>query len=132
LSAPVKLEELLLAPAERADVIVDFSDCKGKHLILRNDAPVPFPTGTPADPETTGQIMEFRVVLPLKGKDVSFLPDQLCPVIPIPENLAKVRRDFVMTVRRDQYGRLVFLLNGKSWQEPVTEKPQRGWWRSGT
>jgi spore coat protein A len=126
LSAPVKLEELLLAPAERADVIVDFSDCKGKHLILRNDAPVPFPTGTPADPETTGQIMEFRVVLPLKGKDVSFLPDQLCPVIPIPENLAKVRRDFVMTVRRDQYGRLVFLLNGKSWQEPVTEKPQRG------
>ena len=103
---------------------VDFSDCKGNTLSSR--CAVPFPTGTPADPETTGQIMEFRVVLPLKGKDVSFLPDQLCPVIPIPENLAKVRRDFVMTVRRDQYGRLVFLLNGKSWQEPVTEKPQRG------
>jgi FtsP/CotA-like multicopper oxidase with cupredoxin domain len=34
---------LLLAPAERADVIVDFSDYAGQTLILYNDAPAAFP-----------------------------------------------------------------------------------------
>jgi FtsP/CotA-like multicopper oxidase with cupredoxin domain len=34
---------LLLAPAERADVIVDFSRFRGKTLILYNDAPAAFP-----------------------------------------------------------------------------------------
>ena len=34
---------LLVAPAERADVIVDFSKFKGKTLILYNDAPAAFP-----------------------------------------------------------------------------------------
>jgi spore coat protein A len=37
---------LLLAPAERADVIIDFSDVPvGSRLILYNDAPAPFPMG---------------------------------------------------------------------------------------
>jgi FtsP/CotA-like multicopper oxidase with cupredoxin domain len=34
---------LLLAPAERADVVVDFSQFRGKTLILYNDAPAAFP-----------------------------------------------------------------------------------------
>jgi FtsP/CotA-like multicopper oxidase with cupredoxin domain len=34
---------LLLAPAERADVVVDFSAFRGKTLILYNDAPAAFP-----------------------------------------------------------------------------------------
>jgi spore coat protein A len=40
---------LLLAPAERADLVVDFSDVPaGSILILYNDAPAPFPMGDPA------------------------------------------------------------------------------------
>ncbi len=39
----VDLHALLLAPAERADVIVDFSRFAGKTLILYNDAPAAFP-----------------------------------------------------------------------------------------
>ncbi len=38
---------LLLAPAERADVIIDFTGCDGKEYILYNDAPGPFPAGPP-------------------------------------------------------------------------------------
>ncbi len=38
---------LLLAPAERADVIVDFSAYAGKTLILYNDAPAAFPARDP-------------------------------------------------------------------------------------
>lgn len=52
---------LLLAPAERAYVIVDFSQCQpGDRLILYNDAPAPFPGGDSrndyftGDPDQTG------------------------------------------------------------------------------
>ena len=41
----VDKHSLLLAPAERADVIVDFSKFAGKTLILYNDAPAAFPPG---------------------------------------------------------------------------------------
>jgi len=39
----VDLFSLLLAPAERADVVVDFSQFAGQTLILYNDAPAAFP-----------------------------------------------------------------------------------------
>jgi FtsP/CotA-like multicopper oxidase with cupredoxin domain len=39
----VDKHSLLLAPAERADVVVDFSKFAGKTLILYNDAPAAFP-----------------------------------------------------------------------------------------
>ena len=38
---------LMLGPAERADVIVDFSQFAGKTLILYNDAPAPWPALDP-------------------------------------------------------------------------------------
>ncbi len=43
----VDQHSLLLAPAERADVIVDFSSYRGKTLILYNDAPAAFPGRIP-------------------------------------------------------------------------------------
>ncbi|HEX3089457.1 MAG TPA: multicopper oxidase domain-containing protein, partial [Ilumatobacteraceae bacterium] len=45
---------LLLAPAERADVIVDFSQFRGKTLILYNDAPAAFPARVPGYDYYTG------------------------------------------------------------------------------
>jgi FtsP/CotA-like multicopper oxidase with cupredoxin domain len=39
----VDQHSLMLAPAERADVIVDFSQFRGKTLILYNDAPAAYP-----------------------------------------------------------------------------------------
>ncbi len=50
----------MLGPAERADVIVDFSNFAGKTLILYNDAPAPWPALDPHydyytnDPDNTG------------------------------------------------------------------------------
>jgi FtsP/CotA-like multicopper oxidase with cupredoxin domain len=52
---------LFLGPAERADVLVDFSQFAGKTLIVYNDAPAPVPAGDPrndyytADPDNTFQ-----------------------------------------------------------------------------
>jgi len=45
----VDLHTMLLGPAERADVILDFSQYAGKTLILYNDAPTAFPA---LDPRT--------------------------------------------------------------------------------
>jgi FtsP/CotA-like multicopper oxidase with cupredoxin domain len=50
----VDLHSLLLAPAERADVIVDFSQFAGKTLILYNDAPAAFPARIPSYDYYTG------------------------------------------------------------------------------
>jgi FtsP/CotA-like multicopper oxidase with cupredoxin domain len=50
----VDQHSLLLGPAERADVIVDFSKFAGKTLILYNDAPAAFPARDPRYDYYTG------------------------------------------------------------------------------
>ncbi len=65
LDAPVPLTSLLIAPGERADVIVDFAAFPNSNILLTNNAKAPFPNGAPADPQTVGQIMQFRVGNPL-------------------------------------------------------------------
>jgi FtsP/CotA-like multicopper oxidase with cupredoxin domain len=84
LAAPVEQAQLLMAPAERADVIVDFSSLPvGTEILMLNDGPdEPFGGGTPgtdfpvADPDTTGQVMKFRVVAST-GIDTSTPPHLL-------------------------------------------------------
>jgi FtsP/CotA-like multicopper oxidase with cupredoxin domain len=75
--------QLLIAPAERADLIVDFTKVKPGNYILRNLGPdEPYGGGEPgedfemADLETTGQILEFRVIA-ASGKDQSAPPQFL-------------------------------------------------------
>jgi spore coat protein A len=70
LPAPARLDQLLVAPAERADVIVDFTNVPvGTEIVLQNLGPdEPFGGGLPdedfdtSDPTTTGMVMQFRVV----------------------------------------------------------------------
>jgi bilirubin oxidase len=81
LPMPVELEQLLMAPAERADVIVDFTDVPvGTEIVLLNLGPdEPFSGGIPdddfdvPDPETTGMVMQFRV-MPARSADTSVPP----------------------------------------------------------
>lgn len=64
-ATPDPMQALLLAPAERADVIVDFTRLTaGARVRMVNTAPdAPFGgfPDVPADPGTSGQIMEFVV-----------------------------------------------------------------------
>jgi bilirubin oxidase len=84
LPAPVRLSRLLIAPAERADVIVDFTEVPvGSEIVLRNVGPdEPFGGGEPgkdfdpADPATTGQVMRFQVVAS-RDRDTSIPPADL-------------------------------------------------------
>lgn len=120
----VPLTELLLAPAERADVIVDFSTLNGQSILLTNDAPTPFPSGDSVDPDTTGQIMQFRVTLPISRPDTTEIPNKLLPIERLNPSNAKKVRDLALVESTDQYGRLMLLLNGLMWHDTVTEKPQ--------
>ena len=60
---------ILMGLAERADVVVDFTNVPlGRHILANVGPDEPFGGGVPgddfgvADPGTTGQVMEFRVV----------------------------------------------------------------------
>jgi spore coat protein A len=88
LASPAKLSQIRMGPAERADVIVDFSKAAvGDIIRLNNLGPDdPFNGGkqAPANPVTTGQVMEFRIVAdPAKTPDLSTPPEQLLlPTVP--------------------------------------------------
>ena len=98
LQTPVDLttsnkNRLLIGLAERADMIVDFTDVPVGNYVLGNVGPdEPFGGGdpddgslTPADPATTGQIMQFRVV-PAVAADPTTPPQflQLPTIAPLP------------------------------------------------
>jgi FtsP/CotA-like multicopper oxidase with cupredoxin domain len=70
---------LFLAPAERADIIIDFGGQAGKTFTLKNFAAYPYPSGSPTgfgapDATSDGLVMQFRVSQPLQGTDTSFNP----------------------------------------------------------
>jgi spore coat protein A len=139
-----KMPGLILAPAERADLIIDFSRQKaGQVFILHNDAPVPFPGGTPlADffpgnaalltpplpgfGPNTRTLLQFRVVsgpgVPTLAKlQLPPMEDALVPAgtMQPPAGVARVR-DLTLNEAVDQYGRLMQLLGG------VTLQPNGG------
>jgi spore coat protein A, manganese oxidase len=55
---PVPVQQLVLAPAERADVLVDFSKFPGARLVIKNHSPKK-PVSTPAP--SLEQVMQIRV-----------------------------------------------------------------------
>jgi spore coat protein A len=107
LGAPVVLNALLVAPGERADIVIDFSKFAGQTFILTNSAKAPFPGGAPADPATTGQIMMFRVSKPLDPTiPNAVLPATLNTITPIPKAGA-VTLDKGLFETTDAFGRLI-------------------------
>ncbi len=115
---------LLMAPAERCDVIIDFSAyALGTEFILKNTGKAPFPNGEAPDPNTIGQIMLFRVV-PLTAPDESVIPTTLVPV----ERLSNPVRTRTMTLNELEglTGPDMAMLNGLHFDAPATEYPTLG------
>jgi spore coat protein A, manganese oxidase len=81
LPAPVMKTTLLLAPGERADVIIDFAGLAlGTLVTLKNDAKAPYPGGRGGG---VPQIMQFKVINALVGTDTTTPPASLrLPVVP--------------------------------------------------
>jgi spore coat protein A, manganese oxidase len=121
--------KLVIAPGERAEVVVDFSQYAGKTLRLYNDAAAPFPMGDPTVPGTTGQIMEFRV-RKMAPKLYTFPKNPLNPKLASypshdPSDAAKVR---ILTLNEleSANGPLGAFLNLTAFRAEVSEKPIEG------
>ena len=124
LPRPVQLTSLLISPGERADILVDFSNiAPGTQIILTNNANAPFPSGSPPDPKTTGQIMQFTVL----GKSAAtpqHLPKILNRLPPLTCNNKK--RTLTAFIVGDARKPLELLLDGQVWDAPVSELPLAG------
>ncbi|KYF62425.1 bilirubin oxidase [Sorangium cellulosum] len=141
LPAPVKRDTLLLAPAERADVIVDFSGIgAGTKFVLLNLGPdAPFPGDLmAANRATTGEVMQFRVVKAM-SRDTSIPPHWLS--LPRLDPLGEARAVRRLSLNeensavRDTVGPRAALLGTlsdsgsavhKHWDDLVTENPATG------
>jgi spore coat protein A len=71
---PVAVKQLVLAPAERADVLVDFSKFRGARLVLKNHKP-PRPVSNPAPP--LEQVMQIRVGTTVSQPGPTSIPSNL-------------------------------------------------------
>jgi len=147
-----QLDTLLINPADRHDIIFDFSQiAEGSRVIMDNIAgDVPFSgtlTGNPASPDydpadlfdnrQTDRIMAFDVNKPVSAGAVVFDPDVInhCPGN---TNLVDKTRKVALFEGRDEFGRLQpmqgvaedtqdvegNLVNGAlPWHAPITENP---------
>ncbi|MGC9358180.1 MAG: multicopper oxidase family protein [Anaerolineae bacterium] len=136
--APAESGQLVLGPAERADVIVDFSNFEvGGEILMLNRGPdspfggLPAPEEEMANPETTGQVMQFRVVeltdqgnpgtIPTSLPDIERLEDaQVVRNLTLNEEVAQIAD---IPIEADlgtvEEGRL-------GWDEALTETPLQG------
>lgn len=126
LKKPAEVKQILMAPAERVDVIVDFSKMAGKKITLTNNAAAPYPDGESENlnPKTTGLVMQFRVNQSLRGKDTSQIPAVLSHFIPYSRRNVRRTRYLSLDVTFDEYGRPLLLLTNRMWDAPITENPE--------
>uniref|UniRef100_A0A1D1XHE5 Spore coat protein A n=1 Tax=Anthurium amnicola TaxID=1678845 RepID=A0A1D1XHE5_9ARAE len=130
LRRPVRVRKLLLAPSEMADVVVDFATSTTDAAVLANDSPYPYPSGDPTD-DSNGVVMKFVVEQyspPGAVDDLSRVPRQLV-AYPQPSrgDAAGRRRYIAMYEYESPTGEPThLLLNGKGYEEPVTETPTAG------
>jgi spore coat protein A, manganese oxidase len=111
LPAPVRLATLLLAPGERADLIVDFAPMRGERIELTNGA---------------FQMMQFRVAS-APARDSSQVPGKLLPRVALSQTSAARSREMTLNEFKDPAGNpMVMLLNRTPWHLPVTETAKLG------
>ena len=114
---PLPVQRILLAPAERADVLVDFSDLAGSRVVLR-DNPLPAGTASPAPPMHQDGIVQFRVAG--SKRSVSF------PTLPSPTKAPTAARKITHTLEEviDPATAMpkFALLDGKLFHDPLQAK----------
>jgi len=148
MAVPVNLtanngNQLLMGLAERADLIVDFTNVPIGNYVLGNLGPdEPFGGGIPgvdfalSDPDSTGQIMQFRVV-PRITADLTTPPQflQLPALTPLPAPITT--RPLALMEMMSMYwdGPAEAMLGNvdemgvpmhQMWMDPVTENPNVG------
>lgn len=108
LAAPLEMKRLALTPAERADILMDFSPYAGKTIYLKT---------------STVPIMQIRVAAGPAAKGIS-LPAKLRSIERTPESAAVKTRELTLVDYMGASGKPShMLLNGAHYDMPVTETP---------
>jgi spore coat protein A len=108
LPEPVSVHNMMIAPGERVDVVLDFSGHRGERIVMHSDS---------------FTMMQFRVGSG-RVQDTSSLPAKLRPVPKTPESSAIVtRRLRIIEDKMPNGDSMMMMLNGMHWDQPVTENP---------
>jgi spore coat protein A len=148
LAAPVNISadhgnRLLMTLAERADVVVDFTNVPvGQHILMNVGPDEPFGGGVPgadfepADPDSTGQVMAFNVV-PAVAPDPTTPPMflQLPAIAPLPAPITTRPLALLEEMSMVWDGPAAAMLGNvgsdgmpmhRMWADPVSENPNVG------
>ena len=138
LNNPVSLDQFVIAPGERMDIVIDFTGLENNQIYLRNFGPdspfggLPIDPGDVANPNTTGQIMMFNVskpynsAVPSASVNVGTTLNSITNLV-----VGPTIRHLGLFEGRDEFGRLQPLLGGEingnieslTWDDAITENP---------
>lgn len=122
LPAPVTLSEVTLGPAERADLIVDFSvHAPGTEIILQNSAPSPYPAGDPM--HDIPNVMKF--VVQNQTGFTGTIPASLRPMETLNPQNAVTTRELTLASAADPCSGSMWLIDGMHWDH-IHEYPMLG------
>ena len=125
LERTVVRRDLLIAPGERVDMLIDFRRRDGKRITVLNDATAPYPSGGSPVPRL---VMQFRVRHSTGSTGtLSAIPEQLTrlPAAASQEN-AKARRLLLEEIMASPGQPHRVLLNGALFMDAPTEDPVSG------
>ena len=108
LQEPIEQTSVMLAPAERADLVVDFSRYRGKQVLLRNE---------------DSEVMQFRVSA-AGSRDHSVVPGKLREIPRLSDQSIAHSRILTLDEYFSRTGSMAMtLLNATRWSAPITERP---------
>jgi spore coat protein A len=110
LTAPVETNQVQLSPGERADIVIDFSAALGQRITFNN---------------LSWELMQFRVADSQSSVPSPSVPSVLRTIPRIPEaESVNTRLMILREYLEPKPKRMLMLLNGTRWHEPVTERPE--------
>lgn len=146
-AAPVSVTEIDFIPAERLDIVIDFSTLSGSRIIMENslkDSRVPAlsaAAGTAFPDRRTNRVMAFDVLSDSSNVPDNFDPAQFQSNYSTNQNPVDKTRKLVLFEGTDEFGRLQPMLGtaepvvdvtgatvegALAWHSPITENPQLG------
>ncbi|KAL2609599.1 hypothetical protein R1flu_028172 [Riccia fluitans] len=127
---PLYLSEITLAPAYRADVLIDFTNMTvGSVVYMNNSALAPFPDNTAIlNPSTVNSVREFRIIARNGSGPRYSVPSNMTAATNTTYDLTTDGyRNFTFDETLDADGnRIKILLNNATWTDTVTETPTLG------
>ena len=111
LPRPVVRQSILLGPAQRADVIVDFTGEAGQNVVLQTVPRTDSETGTGS---RIGQLMQFRVRG--KSREVTSIPDRL-PTPELVEAPTEISKTWEFSLEGDEESGTFWAINGKAFDD---------------